>query len=58
MGAYMGDPGWRGPPQRTVHTDEYQLGDEDSSFDEVAPGTHRQNASGDQSPARQSSVPR
>jgi hypothetical protein len=38
IGAYMGDPGWRGPSERTVYTDEYRLGDEKSSFDEVAPG--------------------
>jgi enterochelin esterase-like enzyme len=38
MGAYMGEPGWKGPASRTVYTDEYRLGDEDSSFDEVAPG--------------------
>jgi hypothetical protein len=37
MGAYMGEPGWKGPEARTVYTDEYRLGDADSSFDEVAP---------------------
>jgi hypothetical protein len=36
MGAYMGEPGWKGPQSRTVYTDEYRLGDETSSFDEVA----------------------
>jgi hypothetical protein len=36
MGAYMGEPGWKGPSSRTVYTDEYRLGDETSSFDEVA----------------------
>jgi hypothetical protein len=38
MGAYMGEPGWKGPASRTVYTDEYRLGDGASSFDEVAPG--------------------
>jgi hypothetical protein len=38
MGAYMGEPGWKGPESRTVCTDEYRLGDETSSFNEVAPG--------------------
>jgi hypothetical protein len=37
MGLYMGDPGWKGPPERTLYTDEYRLGDADSSFEEVAP---------------------
>lgn len=38
MGIYTGNPGWKGPPQRTVYTDEYRLGDATSSFAEVAPG--------------------
>jgi enterochelin esterase-like enzyme len=38
LGAYMGEPGWKGPAERTLYTDEYRLGDENSSFDEVAPG--------------------
>jgi hypothetical protein len=37
MGAYMGEPGWKGPSARTVYTDEYRLGDERSTFAEVAP---------------------
>ena len=37
MGAYMGDPGWQGPPERTIYTDEYRLGNLNSSFDDVAP---------------------
>jgi hypothetical protein len=37
LGAYMGEPGWRGPAERTVYIDEYRLGDEKSSFKEVAP---------------------
>jgi hypothetical protein len=35
MGAYMGEPGWKGPKSRTVYSDEYRLGDDKSSFDEV-----------------------
>jgi hypothetical protein len=38
MGAYMGEPGWKGPASRTVYTDEYRLADENSSFEDVAPG--------------------
>jgi hypothetical protein len=38
MGLYTGEPGWKGPPERTVFTDEYRLGDSGSSFAEVAPG--------------------
>jgi hypothetical protein len=38
MGAYMGEPGWKGPGSRTVFTDEYRLGDEESSFNDVDPG--------------------
>ncbi len=38
MGCYTGEPGWKGPSERTVYTDEYRLGDAESSFDEVAPG--------------------
>jgi hypothetical protein len=37
MGAYMGEPGWKGPQSRTLYTDEYRLGDEQCSFEEVAP---------------------
>jgi hypothetical protein len=36
MGAYMGEPGWKGPDSRTIYTDEYRLGDGQSSFEEVA----------------------
>jgi hypothetical protein len=36
IGAYMGEPGWKGPESRTVYTDEYRLGDDKSSFEEVA----------------------
>ncbi|MCX8038580.1 MAG: heparin lyase I family protein, partial [Candidatus Sumerlaeia bacterium] len=38
MGAYMGDPGWKGPPERTLYTDEYRLGDAQVRFEDVAPG--------------------
>jgi hypothetical protein len=38
MGLYTGEPGWKGPGERTVFTDEYRLGDDKSSFEEVAPG--------------------
>jgi hypothetical protein len=38
MGAYMGEPGWEGPESRTVYTDEYRLGNEQASFEDVAPG--------------------
>jgi hypothetical protein len=37
MGLYTGDPGWKGSPERTLYTDEYRLGDAQSSFEEVAP---------------------
>jgi hypothetical protein len=37
MGLYKGDPNWDGPAPRTVYTDEYRLGDDRSSFEEVAP---------------------
>ncbi len=37
MGLYKGDPNFEGPAPRTVYTDEYRLGDERSSFQEVAP---------------------
>jgi hypothetical protein len=40
LGAYMGEPGWRGPAERTVYIDEYRLGDEKSSFKEVAPAVN------------------
>lgn len=40
MGLYKGDPNFKGPAPRTVYTDEYRLGDDRSSFEEVAPGTH------------------
>lgn len=41
MGAYMGDPGWKGPPSRTLYTDEYRLGSSDARFEDVAPGRSR-----------------
>jgi hypothetical protein len=37
MGAYMGEPGWKGPLQRVLYTDEYRLGDATSSFEDAAP---------------------
>lgn len=48
MGAYMGDPGWKGPESRTVFTDEYRLGDANASFSDVAPSaqTERRNQKG------------
>jgi hypothetical protein len=47
LGAYMGEPGWRGPAERTVYIDEYRLGDEKSSFDEVAPPSFELKQHGD-----------
>jgi enterochelin esterase-like enzyme len=44
MGAYLGDPGWKGNSPRVVYTDEYRLGDANSSFDEVAPPGARARA--------------
>lgn len=37
MGAYMGDPGWKGQPARTIYTDEYRMGDAQAKFEDVAP---------------------
>ncbi|PSB44125.1 hypothetical protein C7B80_21870, partial [Cyanosarcina cf. burmensis CCALA 770] len=37
MGLYKGDPNFDGPPNRVVYTDEYRLGDANSSFEQVAP---------------------
>lgn len=37
MGLYMGDPGWKGPSERTILTDEFRMADEFSSFNDVAP---------------------
>jgi hypothetical protein len=37
MGLYKGDPNFKGPAPRTVYTDEYRLGDDKSSFEEVSP---------------------
>jgi hypothetical protein len=37
MGDYKGDPNFKGPAPRTLYTDEYRLGNDKSSFDEVAP---------------------
>jgi enterochelin esterase-like enzyme len=37
MGAYLGDPNWGGPPEIALYTDEFRMGGEKSSFDEVAP---------------------
>jgi hypothetical protein len=37
MGLYTGDPGWKGPPHRTLYTDEYRLGDANATFEDVAP---------------------
>ena len=34
----MGDPGWKGPPERTVYTDEYRMGNAACDFDDVDPG--------------------
>lgn len=38
MGLYKGDPNFKGAAPRTLYTDEYRLGDANSSFEEVAPG--------------------
>jgi hypothetical protein len=37
MGLYKGDPNFKGPAPRTVFTDEYRLGNDKSSFEEVSP---------------------
>jgi hypothetical protein len=37
MGLYKGNPNWKGPAPRTVYTAEYRLGNDRSSFKEVAP---------------------
>jgi len=37
MGLYMGDPGWKGPSERILYTDEFRMGGKNSSFNEVAP---------------------
>jgi hypothetical protein len=37
MGLYKGDPNFRGPAPRYLYTDEYRLGDDRSSFEEVSP---------------------
>jgi Polysaccharide lyase len=37
MGLYKGDPNWKGSTPRTLYTAEYRLGNEKSSFAEVAP---------------------
>jgi hypothetical protein len=50
MGAYTGEPGWKGPAERTVYTDEYRLGDGESSFDEVAPGASERREEARQGP--------
>ena len=41
MGLYMGDPGWTGPPERTVYTDEYRMGNAACDFDDVDPGAKK-----------------
>jgi hypothetical protein len=41
MGLYTGEPGWKGPSERTLFTDDYRLGDARSSFAEVDPKTAR-----------------
>jgi len=38
MGLYKGDPNFKGAAPRVLYTDEYRLGDANSSFEEVAPG--------------------
>jgi len=38
MGLYKGDPDFKGAAPRVFYTDEYRLGDANSSFEEVAPG--------------------
>lgn len=37
MGLYKGDPNFKGPAPRYLYTDEYRLGDSNSSFEEVSP---------------------
>lgn len=37
MGLYKGEPGFKGPAPRYLYTDEYRLGDANSSFEQVAP---------------------
>ncbi len=37
MGAYLGDPGWKGKPPKVLYTDEYRLGTAEAGFDAVAP---------------------
>jgi Polysaccharide lyase len=37
MGEYKGEPGFKGPAPRYLYTDEYRLGDGNSSFGQVAP---------------------
>ncbi|KJH72552.1 heparin lyase I family protein [Aliterella atlantica] len=37
MGLYKGNPNFKGPAPRYLYTDEYRLGDSNSSFQEVAP---------------------
>lgn len=37
MGLYTGDPNWKGPPNRTLYTDEYRLGGAEARFEDVAP---------------------
>lgn len=37
MGLYKGDPDWNGPAPRVLYTDEYRLGNANSSFASVAP---------------------
>ncbi|MGQ9620094.1 MAG: alpha/beta hydrolase-fold protein, partial [Bacteroidales bacterium] len=37
VGLYMGDPGWKGPEERTLFTDEIRIADEKQSFNDVAP---------------------
>jgi Polysaccharide lyase len=37
MGLYKGEPGFKGPAPRYLYTDEYRLGNANSSFEQVAP---------------------
>lgn len=37
MGLYTGEPGWKGPKERYLYTDEYRLGNQLASFEDVAP---------------------
>jgi hypothetical protein len=37
MGLYKGDPNFAGPAPRIIYTDEYRLGNDRSSFEEVSP---------------------